>query len=122
MYFNEEAHSVVNSILDPIVIPDMFTVIQTFEKIKIDPAEIPSFINAVITAKMKERITRPGMRIAITAGSREICNIALILRSAAETFRRLGAEPFIIPAMGSHGGGTAEGQRAMIEGYGITEA
>ena len=122
MFFNEEAHRVVNTILDPIGIPDMFMVRQTFEKTKIDPAEIPSFVRGIIQTKMKERIIRPGMRIAITAGSREICNIALILRSAAETFRRLGAEPFIIPAMGSHGGGTAEGQRAMIEGYGITEA
>jgi hypothetical protein len=47
--------------------------------------------------------------------------MALVLRSAAGHLRRLGAEPLIVPAMGSHGGGTAEGQRRVIESYGITE-
>jgi hypothetical protein len=60
--------------------------------------------------------------VALTAGSRGIANIPLVLRSAVEFLKKLGAEPFLVPAMGSHGGGTAEGQRGVLESYGITEA
>jgi len=60
--------------------------------------------------------------VAITAGSRGIANIAKITRAIVEHFHKLGAKPFIVPAMGSHGGGTAEGQRRIIESFGITES
>jgi hypothetical protein len=65
--------------------------------------------------------TRPGQTVAITAGSRGIANIAPIIRAAVQHFAALGLRPFIVPAMGSHGGGTAEGQREVIESYGVTE-
>ncbi len=61
-----------------------------------------------------------GMRVGITAGSRGIANIALILRTVGEVVRERGGEPFILPAMGSHGGATAEGQTELLAGYGIT--
>ena len=64
---------------------------------------------------------KPGMKIALTASSRPISNLDLILRSIVAELKQLGALPFIIPAMGSHGGGTADGQRRIIESYGITE-
>src|SRR4029078_12257458 len=54
--------------------------------------------------------------------SRGVANIAIIIKAAVEHFKRLGAKPFIVPAMGSHGGGTAGGQGGVIEGYGVTEA
>jgi hypothetical protein len=57
----------------------------------------------------------------LTAGSRGIANIPPVLRATAGFLRKLGAKPFLVPAMGSHGGGTAEGQRHVIESYGITE-
>lgn len=60
--------------------------------------------------------------MAITAGSRGIANIAEIIRAIVDHFKQLGAKPFIVPAMGSHGGGTDEGQRQVIESYGITES
>ncbi len=65
---------------------------------------------------------RPGQRIAITAGSRGIDRIDEVVRAVVDEVRALGAEPFVIPAMGSHGGATAEGQRELIAHYGITEA
>ena len=65
---------------------------------------------------------RAGETVAITAGSRGIANIALVIKAACDHVRALGGRPVIIPAMGSHGGGTAEGQRRIIEGYGVTEA
>ncbi len=60
--------------------------------------------------------------VGITAGSRGIANIAAITRAAGDWLRDRGAKPFLFPAMGSHNGGTAEGQRAMIESLGLTEA
>jgi len=66
-------------------------------------------------------IIRPGQTVALTAGSRGIANIPLVLRATAQFLLRMGAKPFLVPAMGSHGGGTAEGQRKIIESYGITE-
>ena len=64
----------------------------------------------------------PGTRVVLTAGSRGIDRIAEVLRAAVDQVRLLGGEPFIIPAMGSHGGATAEGQLALIAHYGVTEA
>ena len=72
-------------------------------------------------AGLHERV-RPGQRVAITAGSRGIANIAAVIRTVAEEVRAAGAEPFVVPAMGSHGGATAEGQRRVLAEYGITEA
>ena len=63
----------------------------------------------------------PGQSVAITVGSRGIANIAPITKAIIGHFKRLKAVPFIVPAMGSHGGGTAEGQRRIVEDYGITE-
>lgn len=65
---------------------------------------------------------RQGMRVAIGVGSRGIHGIAELVAALAAELRALGAAPFVVPAMGSHGGGTAEGQRAVLEGYGITAA
>ena len=64
---------------------------------------------------------KKGSRIAVTAGSRGIANIAAITKAAVDEVKSQGALPFIIPAMGSHGGATAEGQREVLEHYGITE-
>lgn len=63
---------------------------------------------------------KPGQRIALTVGSRGIANIAAIVKATVAALKALGADPFVIPAMGSHGGGTAEGQTEVLAGYGIT--
>lgn len=65
---------------------------------------------------------KPGMRVAVSAGSRGITNLAEITRAAVSFLRGRGCEPFIFPAMGSHGGGTAEGQRDVLAKYGVTES
>src|SRR3712207_8455914 len=61
------------------------------------------------------------MEIAITAGSRGISGIDRILRSLVQILKDAGARPFIIPAMGSHGGATAEGQVEILRSLGVTE-
>ena len=63
----------------------------------------------------------PGMRIALTAGSRPIQNIVLILKTIVAFLSEQGACPFLVPAMGSHGGATSEGQVAVLKALGITE-
>ena len=65
---------------------------------------------------------RPGTRVGVGVGSRGIANLARIVQAVGAELRRLGADPYVIPAMGSHGGATAEGQRAMLADLGVTEA
>lgn len=64
----------------------------------------------------------PGARVALAVGSRGIADIALIVRSVVVALRQYGAEPFVFPAMGSHGGATPAGQREILASLGITEA
>jgi len=71
------------------------------------------------SAGIAEKIT-PGMRVAIGVGSRGIANLRPIVQTTVETLIRAGAEPFIVPAMGSHGGATPEGQSKVLAEYGIT--
>ncbi len=75
---------------------------------------------AILDSRLRERLA-PGGRVAITVGSRGIAGIAVIARAAVEAVRSLGFDPFIVAAMGSHGGGTAEGQRALLAELGVTK-
>jgi len=77
---------------------------------------IRQFKDGGLTAKI-----RPGDRVCITVGSREISKIYEITKAIVDSVKGAGGIPFIIPAMGSHGGATAEGQRQIVEGWGITE-
>jgi len=63
----------------------------------------------------------PGLSVAIAAGSRGVANVDRIVAAVARTVRALGGEPFVVPAMGSHGGGTAEGQVQILAELGVTE-
>jgi len=63
----------------------------------------------------------PRGRVAITVGSRGICQLPTLIKTSGDWLREHGADPFIIPSMGSHNGATAEGQRQMLESLGITE-
>lgn len=89
-----------------------------------DPAHIPHVPTAVregVSELKGYRRIRPGQRIAITAGSRGVDRMPEVLRTVVDMVKERGAHPFLIPAMGSHGGATAEGQRNMLSGLGITE-
>lgn len=100
--------------------PRIFRVRQRFEAPRV--TDIEAEVEAQLAGLQLSNRVKPGQTVAITAGSRGIAQIHRILRAAVRHFQRLGAHPFIVPAMGSHGGGTAEGQRQVIESYGITEA
>ena len=90
---------------------------------RFDPARIEDVAAATAQAlePLRPRI-RPGMTVAITAGSRGIHDKPAVVRAAGEWLRAAGAEPFVVPAMGSHGGATAEGQVQLLADLGITEA
>jgi uncharacterized protein (DUF362 family) len=99
--------------------PQIFRVRQTFEAPRV--LDVAGEVQRQLAALPLQQQVRSGQTVAITAGSRGIANIAEIIRAIAQHVRQLGGQPFIVPSMGSHGGGTAEGQRKVIESYGITE-
>ena len=100
-------------------LPLVFRVRQRFQDPRIDD----------IAAEAEQQLARlnlgatikPGQSVAITAGSRGIANIPVIIKAIVDHVKQLQGEPFIVPAMGSHGGGKAEGQKHILESYGITE-
>ena len=87
---------------------------------KLQSSPSPTFPTSFVAHCSRCSETSGRARVALTAGSRGIANIPLVLRACGDTVRDVGADPFIMPAMGSHGGATAAGQREMLAGYGIT--
>ena len=100
-------------------LPRMVHVRQRFATEQIE--DLQGAIHADLTRVGLEKVVRPGMEVAITAGSRGISRIPEIIRTVAEAVKAAGAAPFIVPAMGSHGGAVAEGQASVLRDYGITE-
>ena len=102
-----------------VTIPKMVTIRQHFDTYQI--ADIPLHIREQMEANAGAPGRFKGKRIAITAGSRGIPNIVVILRTICDILKEWGAKPFVVPAMGSHGGATAKGQEEVLASYGITE-
>ncbi|MFM2095547.1 MAG: hypothetical protein RIS70_2671 [Planctomycetota bacterium] len=100
--------------------PKIFRVRQHFEAPRVDDPAAETELQ-LQRLNLRSKI-QPGQTVAISAGSRGIANIHRIIKAIVDHLKSLGAQPFIVPAMGSHGGGTAEGQRKVIESYGVTEA
>jgi len=100
--------------------PKMFRLRQRFDATRIEnvSAEVA---NQLQRLNLQSRI-QPGQTVAVTAGSRGIANIAQIIRAVVDHVKSFSAVPFIVPAMGSHGGGTPEGQTKILADYGITPA
>jgi hypothetical protein len=84
--------------------------------------DIPGEVGRQLKAAGFGEKLRPGARVAIGVGSRGIANIATIVKSAVDFWKSRGAQPFLFPAMGSHGAATAEGQADVLAHYGIHEA
>ncbi len=111
---------VVSQLLAGVPIPPMFRARQLFPQEHIEPADIPAAVMEQLNQEPFRSKVQPGMEIAITAGSRGIANVDIITRAVVDFVKSRGATPFIVPAMGSHGGATAEGQLEILAGYGIT--
>jgi hypothetical protein len=84
-------------------------------------ADVASGAREALAPVLARAGLKPGARVAVTAGSRGIARIDEILRGACDAVRDAGATPFLVAAMGSHGGGTGEGQRAMLAHLGVSE-
>ncbi len=109
----------IDEILKNIKIPRMILVKQNFSANSV--SHIPEKIkNELSRNEILSRI-KPGMTIAICCGSRGIADISVVVRELVSWLKERGAYPEIIPAMGSHGGASAEGQKAVLAGLGITE-
>jgi hypothetical protein len=99
--------------------PQILLVRQKIHAPKI--TNIPMVIrDSLLKHNLKQKI-KPGQKVVITAGSRGVRDIASIIKEIALFIKSLGASPFVSPAMGSHGGATAEGQREVLASLGITE-
>ena len=97
----------------------MFRIRQKFDAPRLD--DIPLAVRTEIEKLDPAQRIKPGHTVAISVGSRGIANLDRIVKSVVEAMQGLGAAPYIVPAMGSHGGGTAEGQAEVLARYGITE-
>lgn len=111
--------SIYEKVLKDIPVPQMVRIRQRFDGTKLeDPAAIlrdelkkPGAIDAI----------KPGQSVAVAVGSRGIANLALIVKETISAIQAAGAEPFIVPCMGSHGGATADGQKEVLGHLGVTE-
>lgn len=112
-------YSSIEPLLRDVKLPKMFRVTQSFPRERIEDVAGETR-RQLLNAQVKDHI-RPGMTVAVTGSSRGIANMNVILREVVAFLKEAGAKPFIIPAMGSHGGATAEGQTQVLNSYGITE-
>jgi hypothetical protein len=101
-------------------LPPLYKLHQKFRRPLIE--DVSAAVAAEFARPEVRAQIRPGARVCLAVGSRGIARIAEIVKATVREVKALGAEPFIIPAMGSHGGATAEGQTRVLEHYDITEA
>ena len=99
-------------------LPRLFRVRQRFPSHRLD--DVAEAVNNALASSDLESVLRPGQSVAIAVGSRGIANLAAIVKRVAEKVAELGGTPFIVPAMGSHGGATADGQKKLLASLGIS--
>ncbi len=110
---------IIQELIKDVALPRMVKIRQTFPSPEVtDLVETikAQFCNPQIKTKVK-----PGMKIAVAVGSRGVARIADIAELVVAELKRLGADPFIVPCMGSHGGATDEGQKMILNNLGVTE-
>ena len=100
-------------------LPKMYPVRQVFSREQVD--DIPGTVRAEMGKEEIAGKIEPGMNVAIAVGSRGIKNLSTIVKTVISCVRKAGANPYVVAAMGSHGGGTGEGQLEILDSYGITE-
>lgn len=111
-------NSTLYDLIGTVSMPAMARVRQTFDSQEITDPE--AAVRRELSRPEIRSTIRPGMTIAITAGSRGIASHNRILKTIVDMVKEAGAHPFVVPAMGSHGGATAQGQLEVLAGFGIT--
>lgn len=112
---------IFDKLLEPIKIPNFVPVHFEIEHGMIQREDIADIVEKSIRESGAVSRLKEGDTVAVAAGSRGINNYDEVVRSVVDVLKKAGARPFVFPAMGSHGGAVAEGQRRILEGYGITE-
>lgn len=111
---------IIKELLKGIRLPRMAKARQNFFAPEV--GDVAATLRQEIAKPAVAATIKPGMRIAIAVGSRGVAEIPTLARVTAEEIKRRGATPFIVPAMGSHGGATGEGQKGVLANLGVTEA
>lgn len=101
-------------------LPSMWTVEQRYDTAALTVDQIETGVSAAVDALLKQRELAPGASVCVGVGSRGVDNLVLTVRAVVARLKARGLCPFLIPAMGSHGGATAEGQESLLHDYGIT--
>ncbi len=101
-------------------LPKLYGVTQHFDETRIE--DVPGAVRAAFASipELKNRV-KPGMTVALCVGSRGIADLPVLVKTSIECLQGMGLKVFITPCMGSHGGGTAEGQVDLLDGIGISE-
>lgn len=111
----------IKNLLANVKLPKFVKIGQQFDNTRILPEQIHDVVWQQLGMSQIAATIKPGMSVCLTCGSRGIDNIVAITRSVAEFCKQRGAKPFAVPAMGSHGGATAQGQLDVLASFGITE-
>jgi hypothetical protein len=115
-----DRNGIIRAMLDPVRLPPMAPVRQVFEDHRI--GDLRAAVDQALAEPGTGSAIRPGTSVAIAVGSRGIANLPAIVAALVANVKARGGAPFLFPAMGSHGGATAEGQREVLEALGCTEA
>ncbi|MFD2670315.1 lactate racemase domain-containing protein [Marinicrinis sediminis] len=112
--------NILSELLEPIPVPRMVRIRQRFDQTKLnDPAR--ELADKLASSASLQEI-KSGQKVAVAVGSRGIANLVSMTKTLIDALKNQGAEPFIVPCMGSHGGATADGQIEVLAHLGITEA
>lgn len=106
-------------LVDDVPLPKVALVRQTFDAV--DAGDPAAAVREALAISPCVSALKPGMRVALTVGSRGLAALPELVRAIVSEIRARGAEPFIVPSMGSHGGATAEGQTKVLAHLGVTE-
>lgn len=110
---------IIQELVKDIPLPRMIKVRQTFPSHEV--TDLVRTIKAQFENPEIEKKVKPGMKVAVAVGSRGVARIADVAEAVVAELKRLGACPFVVPCMGSHGGATAEGQKMILSNLGVTE-
>lgn len=113
--------NIITELASSVRLPKMVKVKQLLDHSHIDINEIPGIVRSELDREELRARIKPGASVAITCGSHGVANIAVIIRAIVDFVKECGGSPFIFPAMGSHGGATAQGQREILASYHVTE-
>lgn len=114
-------NATIQKLIEGVPLPRFVRIRQQFDSTAIAPEQIAHAVKQQLSQPQIASTIKPGMSVCLTCGSRGIDNIAAITRAVADFCKERGAQPFAIPAMGSHGGATAQGQLEVLTSFGITE-